>query len=161
MADMNEKIEVAAKALYAHEFGRGLCEFPAWDHETTRENLRERFRERARAVLAALPPLQAREEIAQATDDLSERIRAKMQEPAFRELGERLDANINWPRYLPIQKVRPTAVSDWLVRLSSGREIGLTNDEWESALSCTAGQEWREPADNQTTDELWKDSVGL
>jgi hypothetical protein len=48
-------------------------------------------------------------------------------------MKRRLDANINWPRYLPVQLVGPTAISGWTVRLPSGREIGLTNDEWNTA----------------------------
>lgn len=55
----DEAIEAAARAIYNWEFGRGACEFPAWEHESNREALRERFRRRARAALtAALPHLQ-------------------------------------------------------------------------------------------------------
>lgn len=51
--------EQAGKALYDHEFGRGDCEFPAWDHESVRESTRERFRCRADAILSLLQSVAA------------------------------------------------------------------------------------------------------
>jgi hypothetical protein len=72
-------------------------------------------------------------------DDLAAKIAEKLAEPVFVEMKERLDANINWPRYLPVQKVSPTAVSDWIVRLPSGREIHLTDAEWSAALPAQSG----------------------
>lgn len=71
---------------------------------------------------------------------LADVIAAKANEPAFRELKERLDANINWPRYLPILKVRPTGVTSWLVMLPSGKEHIIGDEDWQAALTDTPAQ---------------------
>jgi hypothetical protein len=47
-------LETVARALYDHEFGLCNAEFPAWDHESTTDVCRQRFRERAAAAIRAL-----------------------------------------------------------------------------------------------------------
>jgi hypothetical protein len=77
----------------------------------------------------------ARDTAATAMGDLAERIAAKLAEPAFAEMKARLNVNINWPRYLPVQLVRPTAVSHWIVRTPSGQEFLLSDEDWSAALA--------------------------
>jgi hypothetical protein len=81
---------------------------------------------------AALPPLRAREEI----------VRAIVAADGYDIDEERRHA-----------AKAPHGTSAEILKSAENYAVAI--------LSRTAGQAWREPADNQTTDELWKDSVGL
>ena len=72
---------------------------------------------------------------------LRDAIAEKMGEPAFKELAQRLDANINWPRLLPVIKVRTTGVTSWIVMLPGGREIILSDAEWQATIPSRANGE--------------------
>jgi hypothetical protein len=72
-----------------------------------------------------------------AVSELSEKIAAKMAEPALVRLAENLP-QLNELRYLSVIKQRPCAVSDWYVLLPSGKEIILSAQDWEAASRSPA-----------------------
>lgn len=77
--------------------------------------------------------------------DLDEALAKKLAEPAFRNFAK-------WPyrevRYLPMIKMGGCGVSAWYVVLPSGKEIILSNDDWE------ASEPDRAPAQGQTSDDI-------
>lgn len=83
------------------------------------------------AALAAQPVAPVGEPINLA-DDIAKTVAAKLAEPAFVEFAKRAPKHSE-VGLLPIINVGPTAVTHWRVVLMSGREIGLTDEEWKSA----------------------------
>jgi hypothetical protein len=66
------------------------------------------------------------------TDALAEAIAAKVADPAFAEFKKRMP-ELNEVGLLPVIKLRPTAVSDWIVVLPSGHQILLGDEDWKAA----------------------------
>jgi NTP pyrophosphatase (non-canonical NTP hydrolase) len=66
-------------------------------------------------------------------NDKAKLIAEKMAEPAFAKLKDAW-SDPNAPRWLQVTKVKPTGVNHWVVRLRSGKEILLTDEEWNGAI---------------------------
>src|SRR4051812_31233732 len=82
-------------------------------------------------------------------NDKAKLIADKMAEPAVAKLKDAW-TDPAAPRWLQVTKVKPTGVDHWVVRLRSGKEILLTDEEWNGAIynadhaQGTPASRWRE-----------------